>query len=134
MAKGKREPRRDSSRVHKKQRHLGANTTRDRGTRVAATRDRGPVATFTTAPPRPAPYRTRAMSAMVPKAPSSPELAVGPLRGNDEAREAARRRDGDDGDGDHGERGWELQRISWARAIGVFWVYTAWVILDLVAL
>ena len=69
-----------------------------------------------------------------PKAPSSPELAVGPLRGNDEAREAARRRDGDDGDGDDGERGWELQRISWARAIGVFWVYTAWVILDLVAL
>jgi len=77
------------------------------------------------------------MSAMVPKAPSSPELAVGPLRGNDagdEAHEAARRRDDDDGDGDGGERVWELQRISWARAIGVFWVYTAWVILDLVAL
>ena len=59
----------------------------------------------------------------MPKAPSSPELAVGPLRGNDEAHEAARRRD----DGDGGERGW-------ARAIGVFWVYTAWVVLDLVAL
>ena len=72
------------------------------------------------------------MSEMVPKAPSSPELAVGLLRGNDEAHEAARRRD--DGDGDGGERGWELQRISWARAIGVFWVYTAWVVLDLVAL
>ncbi len=74
------------------------------------------------------------MSEMVPKAPSSPELTVGPLRGNDEAHEAARRRDDGDGDGDGGERGWELQRISWARAIGVFWVYTAWVVLDLVAL
>ena len=32
----------------KSQRHLDANTTRDRGTRVAATRARGPVATFAT--------------------------------------------------------------------------------------
>ena len=76
------------------------------------------------------------MSAMVPKAPSSPELAVGPLRGNGagDARLTRRARRRDDGDGDGGKQGWELQRISWARAIGVFWVYTAWVILDLVAL
>ena len=75
------------------------------------------------------------MSAMVPKALSSPELAVGPLRGNDAgSHPGSHPGDDDDGDGDGGERGWELQRISWARAIGVFWVYTAWVILDLVAL
>ena len=36
-------------------------------------------------------------------------------------------------DDDEGQ-GWELQRLSWARAIGVFWVYAGWLILDLVAL
>ncbi len=79
---------------------------------------------------------------MVPKSSSFPDLgdSDGRLRGNDgngnhpqnnraaAASLAPRRRDDDEG------QGWELQRLSWARAIGVFWVYAGWLILDLVAL
>jgi hypothetical protein len=76
--------------------------------------------------------------AMVPKSSSFPDLgdSDGRLRGNDgngnhpqnnraAASLAPRRRDDDEG------QGWELQRLSWARAIGVFWVYAGWLILDL---
>ena len=77
--------------------------------------------------------------AMVPKASSFTDLgdSDGRLRGNGNhpqnnraaaASLAPRRRDDDEG------QGWELQRLSWARAIGVFWVYAGWLILDLVAL
>ena len=96
-----------------------------------------------TEPPRASETSHGAMSgAMVPKSSSFPDLgdSDGRLRGNDgngnhpqnnraaAASLAPRRRDEDEG------QGWELQRLSWARAIGVFWVYAGWLILDLVAL